>query len=853
MSIEIATPMIAWHNPNMDNANEPVMSIDIFHSINTNEKKLATAGADSCVRIWNIDKVDDDNRITPEFLAVLGKKHTHEASVNAVRFSPNGKLLATASSDKYICIWKYNPEKFPSSVPEFGDDPDDFIEQKEVWELVNRLSGHTADIIDIAWSYDSTYLISGSIDNSSIVWNIKKGKMMQRLSDGTGFIQGVAWDPLNQIVVSQSNDRAVRVYRFRKKKEGSRGHFKLQRKIQKRFIKIEEGTNDISNESEDIDIKKEEEEKQRQQEEVIETHPTLSKQETPPEINVLDKMYISVQEAANNNNNTKNDDNNNITRSHQLFYDSNLTTHVRRLTFSPDGAFLITPAGLYDTQDEKKIPSVYVFLRNVLNTPFIQLPSLEPTTCVKFSPLIYHLSENIDQQERKTTLPYRMIFAIAGINTITIYDTEFFQPIAVIKDLHFASLTDLTWSKDGSQLIISSFDGYISFLNFNNTIMGKPYNKNEMKEFKKIIRKNREKLMHQMIQSYAKNEIKIKNITITSELIYQMLNEYNNQDITHEMIAKYFNLSTKSHAIEIFKKFKLYLINKERKKLLKKYHDDCLINSIKEKQINSLLKKCSDKDINLTLSVIQDELNLSLKLAKEIYDKYNLHDEVKNLRKIKKAKKDALEELKRKKEEAKKKRPPPEPITHQMAIDANKLGARIEAYDGYNWYTAKIKEIAIEQPENNEKQQTTSNAKEEEEEVNQQESIDKPVTYLYDVHFIGWKKSFDMWVPLEHLGKLRPKLPKIVAKEQSNSNENIAKNEPKPVHVNQDTTKQDSNKESIKETTITTSLSSDISATSTVTDSKVSVNNSPKKVIGTIQVSKKEQDIIVHQPLVKKK
>ena len=39
--------------------------------------------------------------------------------------------------------------------------------------IINR--GHIEDVYDLCWSSDSKYLMSGSVDNSVIVWNTTNG------------------------------------------------------------------------------------------------------------------------------------------------------------------------------------------------------------------------------------------------------------------------------------------------------------------------------------------------------------------------------------------------------------------------------------------------------------------------------------------------------------------------------------------------------------------------------------------------------------------------------------------------------------------------------------------------------
>lgn len=68
------------------------------------------------------------------------------------------------------------------------------------------------DILDLAWSRDSSTLISGSIDNSVIVWNVSTGAKIAILKEPKGFVQGVVFDPLGATYSVLSTDRCLRVY-----------------------------------------------------------------------------------------------------------------------------------------------------------------------------------------------------------------------------------------------------------------------------------------------------------------------------------------------------------------------------------------------------------------------------------------------------------------------------------------------------------------------------------------------------------------------------------------------------------------------------------------------------------------
>lgn len=50
---------------------------------------------------------------------------------------------------------------------------------KENWSVVKVLRGHLEDVYDLCWSCDSCSIISGSVDNSAIVWDVQTGRQGQ--------------------------------------------------------------------------------------------------------------------------------------------------------------------------------------------------------------------------------------------------------------------------------------------------------------------------------------------------------------------------------------------------------------------------------------------------------------------------------------------------------------------------------------------------------------------------------------------------------------------------------------------------------------------------------------------------
>lgn len=88
------------------------------------------------------------------------------------------------------------------------------------WGHPRQLRGHIGDIIDLTWSNDGQFLVSGSLDGTSILWSIQQNKYnkVQTLEGHRKFVQGVTIDPFFKFIASQSSDSTVRVYKNRKLK-----------------------------------------------------------------------------------------------------------------------------------------------------------------------------------------------------------------------------------------------------------------------------------------------------------------------------------------------------------------------------------------------------------------------------------------------------------------------------------------------------------------------------------------------------------------------------------------------------------------------------------------------------------
>ena len=42
-------------------------------------------------------------------------------------------------------------------------------------------------------------------------------------------------------------------------------------------------------------------------------------------------------------------------------------------------------------------------------------------------------------------MPYRLVYAVAAQDGITLHDTQQSEPIGIVANMHYASLTDVAW------------------------------------------------------------------------------------------------------------------------------------------------------------------------------------------------------------------------------------------------------------------------------------------------------------------------------------------------------------------------------------------------------------------------
>lgn len=159
--------------------------------------RFVSASQDNTIKVWNCKDMHgkaqggEPVEVNQAEMTVMA----HQKSINVAKFSPNDKLIASASQDKTIKIWSADELK-----------------------LVMQLKGHLKGIWDIDFSPADKQLVSVSGDKLIKVWNLSgdKGQCVATLQGHNDQLVKVKWINEGLQIASASVDGVVKLWNLKK-------------------------------------------------------------------------------------------------------------------------------------------------------------------------------------------------------------------------------------------------------------------------------------------------------------------------------------------------------------------------------------------------------------------------------------------------------------------------------------------------------------------------------------------------------------------------------------------------------------------------------------------------------------
>ncbi|MEQ1619379.1 MAG: TIR domain-containing protein [Terricaulis sp.] len=146
---------------------------------------IATASSEGIVRIWR----RNDHSLVASFSGP-------GVAINTIAFSPDARMVAAGADDRVVRIW-------------------DLLTKSEIARIITQ----GAELRSVAFSADGESLASASFDGKANVWDVRTSREIAAFSVGAAPILSTAFSRDGRFVLTGSADRTVRLWDVRSSAE----------------------------------------------------------------------------------------------------------------------------------------------------------------------------------------------------------------------------------------------------------------------------------------------------------------------------------------------------------------------------------------------------------------------------------------------------------------------------------------------------------------------------------------------------------------------------------------------------------------------------------------------------------
>ncbi|KAG8820506.1 hypothetical protein FRC19_008802 [Serendipita sp. 401] len=183
-------------------------------------RQIASGSTDNTIRLWDAETGQP-----------LGEPFRgHSEAVLSIAFSPDGQRIASGSRDKTTVVWKVetgqplgdhsnDAHPLPLSVRSHQIAPDrwhnsSWLRDVEIEQpLGSSFRGHSGAVLSVAFSPDGSHIASGSTDKTIRLWDADTCKPLEKPFEGhLDAVLSVAFSPDGRWIASGSTDCTIRLW-----------------------------------------------------------------------------------------------------------------------------------------------------------------------------------------------------------------------------------------------------------------------------------------------------------------------------------------------------------------------------------------------------------------------------------------------------------------------------------------------------------------------------------------------------------------------------------------------------------------------------------------------------------------